>query len=759
MNELLTLDFWFEWGGIGLSSAMYAGFTAGLLALVILPVNLLLRRWLTAGQLGLLWGVVLLRLALPIAPASPFSLERVFEILTAEPPSPPPPLVPYSADPIPPGTEPAPTDLANAAPASSSGVDWNEVVGTILVFTWLAGVPIGLAVMFARHWRFTNMLRKSRLGVVVHDEGRGSNDPRLVSLWNECRLLAEVGPAIPIQVTHSVLHPALHGLWRPRLLLPETATELSDDQLRMVMLHELAHVRRWDIAANWGLALLRIVHWWNPVFWLAASRFAALREQACDAFSLSRFAVRGGGERGASPSLAYGELLLAFAELDQRRRRWSLALPASLLGFALWSRLRGRLRQWSLARRLRALPRAGGSTGLWQKTVFAAGFLAAAACGLTSASSTQPAEEPFDWSPLLAEGNVRWAGNADERNENPGPKLMRVYDVGEIVRRWAPDFGGEKPARAELELRIRGLLGNRTPIEKRAEEPRSADSPATVVANPPESPSEPENDVEKLKRSYTLAGDQLILSATAGTHAKIASLLAASRSNRPNQISIECRIISCPVDLANASGIRWTTVSTGARNEGSLDEAGESGNRVSATTSITEDLPVAVGEITDALTGTLVRAALRSPRSNLMLAPKITLLPTVEGFVFSGVERPFVVGISREADKVVPQIAICPEGIHLTMRAGGKTDPGRVRLQCNLRMTQTVSVRTFQTRLEGTETTVQIPSVRTFRVNVDREIEEGHSLLIGCPPTRTGDDPVHVVLTPRVLPLEVSAAP
>ena len=61
----------------GLTWAIYAGLWAGLLATIVLAINLLLRRWLTAGQMGLLWGLVLVRFGPPIAPSSSLSLKNL----------------------------------------------------------------------------------------------------------------------------------------------------------------------------------------------------------------------------------------------------------------------------------------------------------------------------------------------------------------------------------------------------------------------------------------------------------------------------------------------------------------------------------------------------------------------------------------------------------------------------------------------------------------------------------------------------------
>ena len=108
-----------------------------------------------------------------------------------------------------------------------------------------------------------------------------------------------------------------------KLVLPTAALQLTDEQLRMVMLHELGHVRRHDIGANWLLALVQAIQWWNPVYWLAAARFC-LREQACDAFALQRL--------NGESARAYSELLLRLLE-QPGRSRWGLRCPRRLSDF------------------------------------------------------------------------------------------------------------------------------------------------------------------------------------------------------------------------------------------------------------------------------------------------------------------------------------------------------------------------------------------------------------------------------------------
>lgn len=62
--------------GLGLS--IVAGLTAALLAIGVLAINVIGRRWLTASQMTFLWGLVILRMLIPAAPDSPLSVQNVF---------------------------------------------------------------------------------------------------------------------------------------------------------------------------------------------------------------------------------------------------------------------------------------------------------------------------------------------------------------------------------------------------------------------------------------------------------------------------------------------------------------------------------------------------------------------------------------------------------------------------------------------------------------------------------------------------------
>ena len=149
---------------------------------------------------------------------------------------------------------------------------------------------------------------------------------------DEAQTLAEAfeipGP-IAVAESASVTMPIVCGVWRPAIVMPADAAQWSDERRRVVVLHELAHIKRRDCLTQSLAQLVCAAYWFNPIVWLAARRMRAERERACDDFVLAA------GEKGPD----YAAHLLDIAKMAQHRRM-SAAVG---LAMARPSQLEGRL--------------------------------------------------------------------------------------------------------------------------------------------------------------------------------------------------------------------------------------------------------------------------------------------------------------------------------------------------------------------------------------------------------------------------------
>ncbi|MFV8749875.1 M56 family metallopeptidase [Nannocystaceae bacterium ST9] len=115
-------------------------------------------------------------------------------------------------------------------------------------------------------------------------------------------------PAIELRRCSAIEGPVCVGLWRSRILIPDTMLELPTESRRSLLAHELAHALRSDAALLIVGALVRSLYWMVPLAWLALRR---LREQAENA---ADDAVLGAGV--ASSSYAGQLVALARAQLS-----------------------------------------------------------------------------------------------------------------------------------------------------------------------------------------------------------------------------------------------------------------------------------------------------------------------------------------------------------------------------------------------------------------------------------------------------------
>ena len=264
----------------------------GLLIVLCLGLRRVLRGRLPAAAVFAVWLVLALALLVPVGiPArwSPFGLvPRLGTAVTPPAPVPVPlvqgsefgvaPLDAFTLPEVPVLTSAPLVTVQTAAPGLMDRL--KEIPASRwATLVWLAGVAVLVVRRAAALMIFSRRLRRSLAPV----------DVRTASAVERCRELLGIQGEVTSGVTSLVETPALHGILQPRLLMPVgMAGRLSDAELELVVLHELGHVRRRDLLAQTLIHAAAVLHWFNPLAWLAAHAARADCEHACDEFVLGR---------------------------------------------------------------------------------------------------------------------------------------------------------------------------------------------------------------------------------------------------------------------------------------------------------------------------------------------------------------------------------------------------------------------------------------------------------------------------------------
>ncbi len=173
---------------------------------------------------------------------------------------------------------------------------------------------------------------------------------------------------ISLCTSERVQVPAAIGLIDPVVVIPEwMREELSSDELRQILLHELAHLRRRDDWTNLAQQVVKALFFFHPAVWWIEKKISLEREMACDDAVIAET---------ARPR-AYAECLQRMAEKTLVRRTLALAQAAF-----------GRVRQTSMrVAQILDANRPRKKAQLWKIAVPLAGFVSF--CALLGAKQPQ----------------------------------------------------------------------------------------------------------------------------------------------------------------------------------------------------------------------------------------------------------------------------------------------------------------------------------------------------------------------------------
>lgn len=228
---------------------------AGLIALAVMAVRLVLRKKASRRALCMLWALVALRLLLPVS----LTVESPVSLQAEEAP------VSRAYHAMQEARTSAPEEAA-PAPAESSGA------AAAVVPTEPAAEPVTLRT-FARWLPWIWVIGMGCMAAYM----------LLSFIWMRLTLRRAEHVRDNVYRCTQWSTPFVLGIIAPCIYVPES---VSEEDLPQVLAHERCHIRRWDHVVKPFAFLLLAVNWFNPVLWAAYVLLGRDMENACDEMAL-----------------------------------------------------------------------------------------------------------------------------------------------------------------------------------------------------------------------------------------------------------------------------------------------------------------------------------------------------------------------------------------------------------------------------------------------------------------------------------------
>ncbi len=571
-----------------------------------------------------------------------------------------------------------------------------EVLLTIAVYAlpwmWVAGFGFFACRGVIAYGRFAWRLRGS---TCIEDQAIVDR------LLRACDRIG-VGRRPRIKQVEELDAPAVFGLFRPVLCLPSCWREqLSNDEIELVFMHELAHVRRRDALMLSVAGMARAIHWFHPLSWIACAKLQSSVEQAADAVATR--------DLTQSRITQYGELLLRFAGENLGSRRSAVV---GLLAMASSQGLRSRIEALAAVKpRRRWLVRIC--------LIPTIGLLAYS--GLTDADTLEPEFHPPhrvpDIQSILAEADIP------------------------TVSQYLADANDFSSAR-EIQVNVAAALRKVTELQP------DIDAEHFVISY---------FAYRKIGKA-TITDGVLCTLATPQLEALLKQRLEAFEQSGLWQVVVDMRVIETDIRLLNQFdwfGSDPQTLCQRIETTPRLDEqeawptlfaidapSGQAVPTLTSGLSQSPSTPVLAIKVSRVDSERLLHRCQRDQRSNVLQSPKVTLFNGQAGTISDLAQRPFVTDVSvirgELASALQPKISIYEEGWKFRIKTTVTADANQVELQCIFTHSSIGEVRLadlprIAANQPDGEVTIQVPSVQVDSIAVQSRLAADEVLLVFSP--------------------------
>ncbi|HFJ9286427.1 M48 family metalloprotease [Bacillus cereus group sp. N11] len=279
---------------------------ASILVGFILCIKVLFRNKLTPRWQYMLWIVLMIRLLLPWSPDSSYSIysllsysSSVSEVIPKNMPSSNESMMNIESDHAVELESNAETVIKNSEQKVSTSTEQQTTfsLSKIVLYVWLAGVIILAVITFITNRRLYSYIKKQP----------DISEKQVVTVFNRCKQSMKMKKAVSLRLAGKIASPTVFSFFRPKVLLSKKHMKvLNEQQLQYVFYHELAHIKRNDVAVNWIMYSLLLLNWFNPILWYAYFCMREDQELACDAYALTFI--------DKEDQIAYGHTIITLLE-------------------------------------------------------------------------------------------------------------------------------------------------------------------------------------------------------------------------------------------------------------------------------------------------------------------------------------------------------------------------------------------------------------------------------------------------------------
>ncbi len=180
---------------------------------------------------------------------------------------------------------------------NSENYDFFSAILQTAAFIWLTGFVLLSSFLLITNFNFRRKIESKT----------NTADMKTVALVEKLRIRLSIKEKLSIVINDQIKSPCISGIIKPTIYIPEYILNISNsNQISHIFLHELVHFKRKDILYNFLSIIALLLHWYNPLVWVAIKKMSLYRECTCDACVLELL--------NEEENIEYGMTLLNFSK-------------------------------------------------------------------------------------------------------------------------------------------------------------------------------------------------------------------------------------------------------------------------------------------------------------------------------------------------------------------------------------------------------------------------------------------------------------